>query len=243
MRFGGLPEVAKLPSELRDEYLKQLFQDIIYRDIVQRHEVRTPRALEEVAHFFLVNTACEASYNRVKNKYKLAIDQVRDYAGYLEESYLIGEVRHLSFKVSQQANLPRKVYARDTGLRNAVSFQFSPDTGRLAETLVFNELSKPPGTELFYFKGRNECDFVVWQDMRPVLAVQVCYPQDDPLPERELDGLREVMEKHHIAQGLVVTASHHRKLEEGTRTIQLVPLDWWLFTRTRAMTVDWNSRP
>jgi uncharacterized protein len=229
LRHGGMPEIrdAQFPRHLRDGYLRQLFRDILYKDIVQRHEVRAPRALEEVAHYFLVNTGRLAPYNRVKNRYGLVMDQVRDYAGYLQESYLIGETKHFSYKVSEQANLPRKVYARDTGLRNAVSFRSSPDTGHLAETVVFNHLSRDEGVELLHFRKKRECDFVVWKDGRPIQAIQVCTTPDGVLPEREEAGLREAMESLSIPSGLLITTTS--ALSSSDERVRIVPLDWWLF--------------
>jgi uncharacterized protein len=236
LRDGGLPEVVLDENRSRrEERLKQYFRDILHRDVVSRHAVRSVRALEEVAHHYLVNTARESSINSIKKKYGLAIDQVRSYTEYLVECYLIGTLPRFSFKATVQARSPRKVYARDVGVRNAVAFRFSRDLGHLAETAVFNQLDRVPDTRLFYFydtKDRAECDFVVWRGERPERAIQVCFTADDSLPPREQRGLLAAMDRLDIDTGLLITG----KQEPGThvvdgRTIHEVPLWDWLSRR------------
>ncbi|MCP4663293.1 MAG: ATP-binding protein [bacterium] len=229
LRFGGLPEVVLAASEdIRTALLKQYFRDLLYRDVLRRHEIRDVRALETVAHHYLVNTANLVTYNRLKNTYALAMDQIRSYTRYLEESFLIRMVPRFSYKVSSQARAPRKVYAVDVGLRNAVTFRFSEDLGRIAETVVFDHLVRDDDVKIFYYHGRGECDFLVWRGTRPERAIQVCY-EGEGLPGREVAGLREAMEEVGLDEGLVLTRELDQVLEESdSRTIRAVPLWRWL---------------
>lgn len=229
LRHGSLPEVVLAEDdEIRTALLKQYFRDLLYRDVVRRHQIRDVRALETVAHHYLMNTANLATYNRLKNTYGLAMDQIRSYTRYLEESFLVREVPRFSYKVSAQARAPRKVYAIDVGLRNAVAFRYSEDSGRLAETVVFNHLVRDPDVRIFYFQGRGECDFLVWRGDRAEQAIQVCYESEGTLPEREVAGLEEAMDAVGLEEGLILT----RGVEEGTepqgRRIRALPLWRWL---------------
>ncbi len=230
LRFGGLPEVVLAESdEIRTALLKHYFRDLLYRDVVRRHQIRDVRALETIAHHYLANTANLATYNRLKNLYGMAMDPIRSYTRYLEESYLIREVPRFSFKVSAQSRAPRKVYAIDVGLRNAVAFRYSEDLGRLAETVVFNHLVRDEDVRIFYFQGRGECDFVVWRGDRARRVIQVCYEVDEELPEREVSGLVEAMDALGADEGLIITRSVDRLLKaSGDREIRALPLWRWL---------------
>ncbi len=230
LRYGGLPEVVLLAEEeLRAPLLKQYFRDLLYRDVVSRHQIRDVRALETLAHHYLANTGNLVTYNRLKNTFGLAMDQVRSYTRYLEESYLIRTVPRFSYKTASQARAPRKVYATDVGLRNAVAFRFSPDLGRIAETVVFNHLARDDDARIFYFQGRGECDFLVWKGTRPELAIQVCYQADETLPKRELAGLEEAMAAVGASEGLLLTEGLDEAVrdDEGCR-IRALPLWRWL---------------
>jgi predicted AAA+ superfamily ATPase len=230
LRWGGLPEVV-LASDVavKETLLKSYFRDILYRDVVARHQVRDIRALEQIAHHYLVNTASLSTFNRLKNAYGLAMDQVRAYTAHLEESYLIRAVPLYSPKVSQQARAPRKVYAIDVGLRNAVAFRFSQDLGRIAETAVHAHLCHDDDARLFYFSGKHECDFLVWKGDRARAAIQVCYDTEDrELDPREPAGLVEAMDAVGLREGTILTHGLSADRRLGGRRIRIRPLWRWL---------------
>ncbi len=229
LRYGGMPEVALSGDvEVKETLLKQYFRDIIYRDVVRRHDVRNVRALESLAHNLLVNTGNLTTYNRLKNKLGLAMDQVRSYFSYLEDCYLIISMPRFSWKASNLYRAPRKVYATDTGLRNAVSFRFSGDLGRLAETAVAVQLARDADARLFYHAGRNECDFIVWKGQRAVSAVQVCWDEDSSIPEREFKGLLEAMREQGLEEGYLITCRDEGTVELPEGVIHKIPLWLWL---------------
>jgi predicted AAA+ superfamily ATPase len=238
LRWGGMPEVVLTDDvSVKETLLKNYFRDILYRDVVARHQVRDVHALEQVAHHYLVNTASLSTFNRVKNAYGLAMDQVRAYTSHLEESYLISAVPAYSPKVSQQARAPRKVYAIDTGLRNAVAFRFSQDLGRIAETVVHAQLRHDEDARLFYFAGKHECDFVLWKGDRARASIQVCYdPEDRELDPRELAGLVEAMEVFDLREGEIVTHGLTADRRLGGRKIRIRPLWQWLLSASTSST-------
>jgi predicted AAA+ superfamily ATPase len=226
LQYGGLPEPVLAPSDnLRETLLRRYFQDILFRDVVARHGVRDLRGLEQVAHHLLVHTGALVTWNRIKDQYGLNLDPVRSYAAALEGCHLLRTMPRFSFRVPEQARAPRKVYASDTGLRNAVSFRFSADLGRLAETAVFNHVARDPDLRLYYHADHGECDFVAWRGATPIRAVQVCFGDAGAeIPAREVEGLHGALVRFGLDEGLVVTrdALFERKLEG--RTIRGVPL-------------------
>ncbi|RLE41890.1 hypothetical protein DRJ16_05550 [Candidatus Woesearchaeota archaeon] len=58
------------------------------------------------------------------------------YSSYLEEANILFFIKRFSFKVKEQEKSPRKIYAIDVGLANAVGFKFSADFGKVAENIV-----------------------------------------------------------------------------------------------------------
>ncbi len=69
-------------------------------------------------------------------------------------SFLFFSADHFSYSFKEQKTLPSKIYCIDNGLRNAVSFKFSKDDGKLAENLVFVEL-KRRGMDAYYWKNKK----------------------------------------------------------------------------------------
>ena len=103
----------------------------------------------------------------------------------------------------QYAN-PRKVYSVDAALAEDVSFKFTEDKGRVIENIVFIEL-KRRNKEVFYHKGKYECDFVLKSKLKIVEAIQVCYELNENNKEREINGLKEAMDKLSIEEGIILT--------------------------------------
>ncbi len=56
------------------------------------------------------------------------------------------------------------------------------------ENLVFLNLRRN-GKEIFYFKDKKECDFVIKEKNGITQAIQVCYNLNEDNKKREIDGL------------------------------------------------------
>ncbi|MGM0575174.1 MAG: ATP-binding protein [Myxococcota bacterium] len=235
MRSGGLPRVAtERPVEGTDEtrrrILAGLFQDLLYRDVLSRHEVRAVKQLEQLAVHYLSQTGRDTSFGGLRKRYGMATHQASAYTEFLEQAYLIRALSRFAWKLTVQRRAPRKYYATDTGLRNAVAFRFSPDLGPLAETLVHNQLLRLELGDLYYFRDKQECDFVVWRDERPRALVQVCYGSG-PLPAREVAGLQAALryfgERHAEVPAFMVTDDEEREEVLDGHRIRFLPL--WKF--------------
>ena len=85
---------------------------------------------------------------------------VKEYISYLSGAYLFFELLRFDYSVKKQLNSPRKIYIIDTAFSAISGFSLSPDKGRILENIVFIEL-KRRGSEIFYFAGDRECDFII----------------------------------------------------------------------------------
>jgi predicted AAA+ superfamily ATPase len=57
LKYGGLPYLIHLPMEdlVVFEYIKNIYQTILYRDIIQRHSLRNSKFLEQLVQFLANN--------------------------------------------------------------------------------------------------------------------------------------------------------------------------------------------
>ena len=132
-------------------------------------------------------------YNSIKNVFRVSFDAIRSYINYLEESFIIFQISIFSYSLKVQEVNPKKIYCIDNGLRNAVSFKFSKDEGKLAENLVFLEL-KRQNKEIYYWQGKNEVDFVIKEIDGSLTAINVTYT--DEIHQREIQGLKEFKDQY-----------------------------------------------
>lgn len=229
LEFGGFPEVVL--EERKKEILLTYFDDILSKDLVRRYRVRKAEKLETLAKFYLTNISSPTTFNSTKKFLEISTDTVEKYSGYLSSAYLTFFLKRFSFKLKEQERSPRKVYAIDPGLVNAVGFRFSQNWGHLAENVVFLELERRkvanPNLETFYWKDarQREVDFLVKRDLKVEQPIQVCWELTQPeTKSRELRSLRKAMKELGIQEGLVITEGE--EIEEGA--IKFVPLWKWL---------------
>ena len=220
-----LPEF--LNTKNRDALLN-LYNDLIYRDIVVRQGLRNPKTVRELGVFFASNTGKEFSYNKLANTFELgSVNTLASYISYFEDAYLFFNVPSFSYSLKQQAKNPKKIYGIDTGLVSMLSMSFSKDLGRLLENLVFIHL-KRLGKEIYYFRQKGECDFIAKKNNKVEMAIQICYHLNDDNMHREVNGLSEAMNEFELSKGFIFTFNQKDTLEKEGKKIYLLPVWEWM---------------
>jgi hypothetical protein len=224
MRWGGFPEIALEEEALRQSILKNYYEMFIYRDLVERFSIRNISLLKNLSGYLLTNISTPFSinsyYRTIKESTQVSKETLAEYISYLEDINLIYQVPIFDPSLKKQQVNPRKIYCIDQGLRGAVAFQFSKDSGRLAENIAFIEL-KRRSYEVYYWKDSKEVDFIA-RDMNGNLkAINVSYTNE--IDARETEGLREFA-KTRDAELIILTED----LEETENDIRFIPLWKWL---------------
>ncbi len=228
---GGFPEHIRSPLR---EYLQNLYDSILYRDIIARYKLPSDKPIRELAFYLASHVGTEVTYNALRKLLGLgSANTISDYCQYFENTYLCFFVSRFSYALKQQLQAPKKVYFIDPTMADAIGFRHSPDHGRLLENIVFIEL-KRRNHHVYYYKGKHECDFVAGAQQNPDQAIQVCFNMQDPLTRnREIAGLQEAMEACRLKQGVIITANQKERVNietrEGPVSIRIVPIWEWLF--------------
>lgn len=233
LEFGSFPEVGL--SELKKEILLSYFEDLVHKDLLRRFAIRKPEELKALARFYLSHVSSPITFNSLEKHLGISSSTIEKFSGYLEQVYLVFFLKRFSFKVREQDKSPRKVYAIDTGLSNAIGFRFSENLGKLAENVVFLELkrrqSADSSLELFYWKDmhHHEVDFVLKRRLKVSRLIQVCWNVDDfRTKERELRGLKKAMAALKCGDAVVITEEREGAEEVNGNRVVFVPLWKWL---------------
>ena len=117
----------------------------------------------------------------------------------------------------------KKAYTIDQGLSTIISYTLSKDTGRLFETVVFLELRKKYN-EIFYYKDKGECDFIIKEKNKITKAYQVCLNINDDNREREFRGLTNAIERFKLKKGTIITLNQ----KESFKNIEIIPAFEWI---------------
>lgn len=222
LEIGGFPEVFFKEENYKSMLLKQYFDDILYKDIIERYDIRSQKT-KDLALFLITNFTNFISLRNLRNSLGMSYDTIKNNLYYYKEAFLFFTTDWFSYSLKEQKTRPSKVYCIDNGLRNAVSFKFSEDKGRLAENMAFIEL-KRRGKDVYYWKNAGEVDFVIKNADQTLTAINVTY--GDEIDEREIKSLNEFRKtfKAKTKKLLIITKS----TEQRRGGIRLVPLWKWL---------------
>lgn len=224
LNLGGFPEIIFKPEAYKTKVLEQYFDDILYKDVIDRHNLNSQKA-KDLALFLITNSTSQVSLRSLRNTLGLSYDTIKEYIAHFKEAFLFFTTDHFSYSFKEQKTLAQKIYCIDNGLRNAVSFKFSKDEGKLAENLVLTEL-KRMGKEAYYWKNKGEVDFIIKNKSQSLTAINVTYT--DEIGKRETAPLLEFKKKFKKTKEIIILTKNTEKKEQG---IRFIPLWKWLLEK------------
>ena len=119
------------------------------------------------------------------------------------------------------------------GLRNAISFDFSENKGRLLENLVFLHLLKTE-KEIYYYRTKDnlEVDFLIKEKQKIKLLIQVCLTiKNFETKEREIKALVKAMKELKLEQALILTEDEEDIIKIDNKKIKVMPTFQWLLEK------------
>jgi len=227
---GGFPEVVA--GESKHNYINNLFDAIVTRDIIYRYNIRHIRTFRDLSVYLAGNFASEISYNRLKNIFGLGSENTaKNYIAYLNEAYLVACLPKFSFK-KQESLRYRKIYLIDIAFSVVAGNSFTLNHGRLLENIVFLHLARKATRhrfELFYYKKQFEVDFVIYNNRKVLELIQVAQSTTDSKTlKRELRALLIAAVELKAEKLTIITLNERKELNEEGRIIQIIPVTEWL---------------
>ncbi|MBQ2501773.1 MAG: ATP-binding protein [Bacteroidales bacterium] len=147
VRYGGMPlAVLAGTYEEKEEYLKNLFDQVYISDIVNRHHLRGRDEMGELVNILASSIGSLANPLRLSNtfeserKIKLSQFTISSYIDYLEDSFLISKAHRYDVKGKKYIGTPLKYYFTDVGLRNARLGFRQQEENHIMENVIYNEL-------------------------------------------------------------------------------------------------------
>jgi predicted AAA+ superfamily ATPase len=221
MQTGGFPEYLKSGNA---DILRSLIDDVLYRDIVVRYNIRDVASLKRLLSYLLFNAAKLTSPSKLKDIAGVkSPSTVLDYFSHFETSYLIQLLPKFSFSAKSQLLAPKKVYICDPGLIKAGAILLTENQGYLLENIIFSHLRRH-SNELFYYNENNkECDFVELEQGKIKRLLQVCWAVNSDNEEREINGLIDAMRYFKQPEGCIITANQKDKIYHEDLVIEVIP--------------------
>lgn len=230
LEVGGFPESLLFSrSNARQIFFQNIWNDIVFRDIVLRHDISKPEALKIMVNVLSSMMGCLMTENKLYQRLsgmhvKLSKPTMSEYLRYTEESYAFSFVPIRSYNLAIQSTNGKKVYCADHALANAISGLFSSNAGQKLENVVFLHLKRQTN-RVYYYKTKSgfEVDFAAGPD-DAIQLIQVCadISQPDTL-EREIRSLIEAMKELDVSESSIVTISEEKEIVVENKVLHVIP--------------------
>jgi predicted AAA+ superfamily ATPase len=227
---GGFPGIVDL-ADYRDT-LQAYYRTMFARDMIERFRIKNIHQFEDflkiqISRFASLTSISNAEREMKELGYSLSKNTLMSYLGYAKDVFLLFDVCKFDNKVSRQLRAPRKIYAVDHGLLNAVRFSATEDRGRILENLVFMELRRRH-TDIYYNSEKSECDFIIMSGIKATQCIQACWSiENKDTKEREIRGLLEAMHTFRLEQGTILTNDEYATETLEGKKIDIMP--FWYF--------------
>ncbi len=198
MSSGGLPELFMLQEdELKRNYVSALKDTVLLRDIIQRHNIRDARLLEDIFIYLTNNASNLVSIPNILNYFrthgrKTSYDALSAYLGYIEDAFLVHRCNRYDIRGKEALSGNAKYYANDLAYKNYLYAGYGYGYGWLAENLVYLQLRRS-GYDVYTGVLRNrEVDFVARKADRIIYLQSAYMLTDEATIEREYAALEAI---------------------------------------------------
>jgi uncharacterized protein len=234
LKIGGFPEAQSLEASVRINLLQSYVDTVLFRDVIERYQLRQIAALRWLTRHCLRNPAGSLSVHRLyldlrAQGHSVSKDALHDILIHLQDAFLISAVPIATESERQKNSNPRKIYPADHGLVAAFDSSGRSNTGHALECVVYTELSRRK-KEISYVKTPNgfEVDFLIRYPGEREELIQVCADiADDKTLEREIRALDDAGLAYPKATKRLLTM--YREIPKIKTDVIVQPTYEWLF--------------
>lgn len=202
LQLGGMPFLSNIADnpEACNLYLTDIYNSVILKDIVRRHNIRDVDQLERVITYVLANIGHSFSATSLSKYFKserrtVSHDTILNYTKACADAFLFFKINREDLQGKKVLTINEKYYVADHGLRRAVYGQTN-DIDQVLENIVCLELLRRGYKVTVGRNGDKEIDFVASKNGEK-LYVQVCYLlADDRTVEREFGAYRGIPDNY-----------------------------------------------
>lgn len=196
---GGFPSlyVSEQTEKQDDAEVVDIYNSILYKDLVERKGIRNTELLSRVTRFVLDNIGNPLSANSIakylKNE-RLALGQetIYKYLGWLEEAMVIDRVPRYDMRGKELLKTQEKYYLADVGLLYAINGRSGTYLSGVLENLVYHELISHGYKVTIGKNNEREIDFVAEREHNRMYIQVAAHITDRETTEREFGAFRGI---------------------------------------------------
>lgn len=232
LKDGGFPEVSAISEVNKNLLLNEYLNSIVFRDIVNRYNIRNIYILNFLIGYILENYSCMVSLNKLYNfvksqNIKTGKIILYDYFSHLETSLFFFKCEKYSKSLKKREQYGKKYYLADTGYSKLGKSNIN--IGRLFENFLFLEFIRQ-GFIVNFLSNGFECDFILTKKGK-TFAVQSCYKLKSNIKtfEREVNSLSLTLKHLKLKKGYIITYSEKESITKDNFKIEVIPLNEFIY--------------
>lgn len=173
LKYGGMPFTLGLDNQQKTDYLKDIYNSIVFKEIVKKHAIRDVNLLNRIFQYILANIGNYFSITDLSKHLKHSNNTIYKYLQYLEDALLISKVprEDIQTEFFKQSG---KYYVNDQGFITNLLEEKQQNIRGILENIVYMEFLRH-GYNIAVGRIKNyEVDFICRKHNRKVY-VQVCF--------------------------------------------------------------------
>ncbi len=224
LKYGGMPLVLQLNPNEKIDYLRDLYNSIILKDIVYKNNIREVDLFDKLIKFLMDNIGQTFSAKSISKYFKsenrvVARDTIYNYLIYLQDACLIHKVQREDLIGKKILKIHEKYYFTDHGFNETIAGKNTKNIGKILENIVFMEFLRR-GYEIYIGKLNNyEIDFICKNNERTIY-VQVSYLlASEKTIEREFNSLLEIKDNY---EKILITMDEVDFSQKGIKHLNII---------------------
>ncbi|MDE5575954.1 MAG: ATP-binding protein [Oscillospiraceae bacterium] len=203
IKCGGMPFLSSIDfePEFSKNYLRDVFNSVVLKDIVKRNAIRDVDLLERIIAYALANVGHSFSATGISKYFKsenrtVAPETILNYLKACEEAFLLYRLKSCDINGKKILKVNEKYYVADHGLREAVIGENLQNMELVLENIAAVELLRRGYKVSVGRVGAKEVDFI-GEKSGEKLYVQVCYLlSEESTINREFGSLLEIRDNY-----------------------------------------------
>ncbi len=219
LKYGGLPVLhsLKFEEEFIHNYISDVLNTIILKDLVERHKIRNVTLLKKILRFAFDNIGNIFSAKKVSDylksqKIKTGVETVQNYLSFFCNAFILHKVSRYDIKGKSFLEFNEKYFLNDIGLHDAILGVNQNNIAGILENIVYLELLNRGYNVCIGKNVNSEIDFIAEMKGEKIY-IQVSYLlTSQSTIDREFSALEKIVNHN---RKIVLSLDKHFNIERS----------------------------